>query len=433
MLLILQIFTILINIYFLYIIIRRKGNANIFFIVLILFQIIFVTPILLEILLGTPNIRPKSPAFQFAIDDPITNIFYNLFTIVIPFILLSIGRMSNQDFGLDEIKKIIEKKKINKNILMFFSILMFLPIIAALLSPQPAKYFTEYAYFQRFPKLSSLEEITYHTNIMNISGIISLISILIVRLFNSPTSKRTSFIVYTAAITTGILNGKRTLFAFIIILILLIDLLKSKNRLKAYFKLAIGGILIIILFIAYSYFIGKHTRGVSTLDNIRLYFFRDIDVKFSIYARLNPLKYKILNYSGQSYLYNLFFFIPRKIWVMKPYPYDIYVTTSALGLGNNLFFDWSFQTSSFGEAISNFGIIGFFTLTLLYCYFIKISIKSKNSLIIILSLFIIFRSFMNHFGTYKYFVILWLILQVLGASNIHFFLKKKFKSRRKKT
>ena len=63
-------------------------------------------------------------------------------------------------------------------------ILMYFPIILALLAPDPAKYFTEYAYFQKYSNFASESELWYHRNVFKIGGFISLISIVIVKLFS---------------------------------------------------------------------------------------------------------------------------------------------------------------------------------------------------------------------------------------------------------
>src|SRR5699024_765826 len=164
----------------------------------------------------------------------------------------------------------------------------------------------------------------------------------------------------------------------------------------------------------YAFIIDKLTRNVSTIDHLRLYFFRDTDVKFAIFAILYLERYIDIDYWAQCYIYNLFFYISSILCENKSYPFDVYVTASALGYPAGIVLSWSFQTSFFGEAISNLGIFGIpFSLWFIEKV-IKTSEKTENTLVIVLGLFVIMFSFMNHFGAYYKYLILWIILVVFN-------------------
>lgn len=407
-----QIIAVFVNCIILLFVIRKlRYRLRTMHIVLLMYQVVFVLPIILEWIFGIQDYSYKYIGFQTALNDAKTNIYYSIFVIIVSISLFILSNQKNKTkkIILVDIRGLLKDLKINPKIYIIFFILMFIPVILALFSPSPHKYFTEYAYFQKYGSIAGEAELWYHRNIMKIGSSISLLSIIIIKFF-SKNRITTNFVIYTAAIITGILNGKRTLFAFIVLGILIVEILKSEKGKFPYKKIIFGSILIAVVFVLYGLVINKSMSSVSSIDEFRLYFFRDVDVKFSIYALLNPQEYKILEFWGQSYLFNMLFYIPRNLWAGKPYPYDIYVTSSALGYKSVTMIPWNFQTSFFGEALSNLGWFGIPISLLLLSMFIKISEKSDNLFIIMLCIFIIGFSFMNHFGAYKSIFVIWLIL-----------------------
>lgn len=407
-----QIIAVIINIViFIFTIRKLRYRLKTMHIVLFMYQVIYVLPIILEWIFGIQDYSYKYIGFQKALNDTNTNICYSIFVIItsISLFILSNKKNNTKDVTLVDIRDILKNFKINPKVYIIFFILMFLPLILALFSPSPSKYFNEYAYFQKYGSLVGETELWYHNKIMKVGGSVSLLSIIITKFF-SKNNFTNNFIIYTAAIITGILNGKRTLFAFIVLGVLIVEILKSEKGKFPYKKIIFGSILIIVVFKSYGFIINKSLSNVSNIDELRLYFFRDIDVKFSIYALLNPQEYKILEFWGQSYLFNMLFYIPRNLWSGKPYPYDIYLTSAVLGYKSFNIISWNFQISFFGEALSNLGWLGIPISLLLLNKFIKISEKSNNLFIIMLCIFIVGFSFMNHFGSYKNIFVIWLIL-----------------------
>lgn len=407
----LQLSAVLINVFIFCITIHKlKYNLKITYIILLIFQAIYVLPIVFGWFLGVQDYSNKFPGFEEALNDTTTDVYYSLFVIIMSLGLFFLGSKNN-GIVVTDIKENISNIKVKREYYIIFVLLMFVPFIVALLAPSPEKYLFEYAYFQRNSDISTELELWYHQNVLRIAGVISLLAIILTKLFSKNTFLN-NVIIYSAAIITGILNGKRTLFAFIILGILAVDILKAPKG-KFPFKKIITSILIILFtFILYAFVLNKQMVDVSTLDNIRLYFFRDVDVKYAIYSLLNPNLYKILDYWGQSYLYNISFYIPRSWWLDKPYPFDIYVTSSVLNLPTNTVLPWSFQTSFFGEALANLSWSGVAFSLLIIDKFIRVSERTENPFIILLCIFIIVRSFMNHFGSYSLFIIIWVILMI---------------------
>ncbi|EEV38225.1 hypothetical protein ECBG_00494 [Enterococcus casseliflavus EC20] len=412
--LILQIIVIFVSIIlFIKTLLKLKNELNIASIILLFFQAVFTFPIILEWIYGIQDFRGKFPGYQVALEDTTTSILYSIFILFTStyIYLLSMKIKRKNKFIRSDIKDLVHSLKINRKLFILFYLLMFLPVFAILLSPSPDKYLFNYAYFQRFSEFASQNELWFHNSIMRNLGIVSLISIAIVSLFGKKDFLNT-FFVYLAAISTGVLNGKRTLFVLILLVVLLIDILKSPKGKFPIVKSIGTFVFAVVIFIVYGYIIDKNTESLNSVDNLRLYFFRDFDVKVAIYSLIHSDNLSILNYYGQSYLYNLLFFIPRFLWVNKPYPYDVYVTSFAVGFNNFTLLPWTVQTSLFGEAISNLGWFGIPLILLCIKKFIRISENSNSLFIILLGTFVIMISFMNHFGSYMYYLILWAILVI---------------------
>ncbi len=413
MVILFQIFAILINaFYFIKTLKNLHYNLKIIYVILLLFQVIFVLPIIIEWFFGVQDYSSKSLRFEMALNDSTTSVIYSLFVIIISSAFYFYGKKNkNNNPLLNDFHNIIKKIRIDKAILPFIFFMMFIPLFLAFFSPSPEKYFTEYAYFQRFSIYASRYELWYHRNVMKIGGYLALLSVVIYRLLSRNHCLNTILIII-AAIIAGILDGKRTLFAFILFAIIAVDILKTPKGKFPIIKMTITSLFILTFFIWYAFIIDKHPVGVDSIDNLRLYFFRDVDVKFSIYALLNPDKFRMLEYWGQSYLFNLFQFVPREIWMNKPYPYDTYLTAVALGYSPGTIISWNYQTSLFGEAISNLGWLGIPFSIFMIIKFISISERTRNPLIIALALFIVMFSFMNHFGSFSFYFIIWVILMI---------------------
>jgi hypothetical protein len=86
-------------------------------------------------------------------------------------------------------------------------------------------------------------------------------------------------------------------------------------------------------------------------------FARDADVRMALYAELEEVASPILEYRGQSFLFDLLFFIPRSLWGDKPWPYYFYITSTALE-GPRINRSWGITTTLLSEAIANLGFAG---------------------------------------------------------------------------
>ena len=95
-------------------------------------------------------------------------------------------------------------------------------------------------------------------------------------------------------------------------------------------------------------------------DNLRIDFFRDSRVEMAVYAALEPDLMQIVEYPGQTLLFDALFFVPRSVWPDKPWPYAVYFTSAMLNIFPARSIGWGMTTSWLDEMVSNFGIPGMF-------------------------------------------------------------------------
>jgi hypothetical protein len=93
-------------------------------------------------------------------------------------------------------------------------------------------------------------------------------------------------------------------------------------------------------------------------DNLRIDFFRDNRVEMAVYATLEPELMQIVEYPGQTLLFDALFFVPRSVWPDKPWPYAVYFTSAMLNIFPPRSIGWGMTTSWLDEMVSNFGFVG---------------------------------------------------------------------------
>ena len=109
----------------------------------------------------------------------------------------------------------------------------------------------------------------------------------------------------------------------------------------------------------------------------RIDFGRDDVTKFVLYKEIIE-KQPILNYRGESLIATFLFFIPRSLWINKPFPHYRYLT-AALYNTQILDIPAGMTPSIFEMSIANFGVILGIIFTLIFLIFcIKISDNEKS-------------------------------------------------------
>jgi hypothetical protein len=102
---------------------------------------------------------------------------------------------------------------------------------------------------------------------------------------------------------------------------------------------------------------------------VRVDYGRDNNLKAAIFCELADAgDVQILDFRGQSMLFYLTMYVPRRLWPEKPWPYAVYMTAYSLHT-RPVDLGWGLTTSFLDEAVANFGwaglVIGPLTFTLL--------------------------------------------------------------------
>ena len=127
----------------------------------------------------------------------------------------------------------------------------------------------------------------------------------------------------------------------------------------------------------YSNITGKGEDSVF-ISNYIYYYSRISCVITSIYSRVYNIK--MLDYDGQSILYDIGFFVPRSIWGNKPLMFVKYFTSFSCGYGHNTILNnFNLQVNIWAEWIDNLGIIGIFFACLFIVCVARITEKKNNA------------------------------------------------------
>jgi len=157
-------------------------------------------------------------------------------------------------------------------------------------------------------------------------------------------------------------NGKRAIVAIAMVTLGHVFWSRGYLRGRRLWVGATAGLLVLLVFsVQYQTqvrFIDEPSHGEGSralYDNLRIDFFRDNRVEMAVFAMLHPERMQILDYRGQSLLYDVLFFVPRSMWPDKPWPYAIYFTSSMLTLYPPRSLGWGMTTSWLDEMVANFG------------------------------------------------------------------------------
>lgn len=327
-----------------------KGTRYSINFVMIIFYLFFILPLAFDIIFGIPKYTYER-SFTVAAADFWTCALYALYVSTVP-VLWQWTAIKKRKLPEHNSSKGRHYRK------LFYLIVLASPLILAFFSPHPEIYLTYGAAILGFP---TPESESYHI-LISASTFFSVIcfSFLIME-----SKKSISLVILGLTpllLTTIWINGKRNIivWAFVLILYAL-----WKRRSLAPRQLLITSILFLSIGLGISAIYQQSFRYESLkinswekiYANMRVDYGRDDVTKMAIYAELNPDQLKILQYRGQSMVYNLLFFIPREVWPKKPWPYAVYATAALLMLPTQ-YYGWGMTTSILDESIANFSWLG---------------------------------------------------------------------------
>ncbi len=327
-------------------------------VVIVFFFVFCGLPLFLDETVG--RVDYTMPGFALATADKETNTIYCLYMSIVPLVLLFFGKQKviftcpvAVNVGDVQLECIGRKN----HLLHFISwIVLGSPIILALCSPSPE----EYLIFSSTLRLSEVYSqfhayLTLACKLAVLAGIY-LIATSRPNVYGRMPSLTTVAPVFLFLLVVFWIHGKRNIV--VIAAVLLLMAFHYRGVLKG-IRAFVFVTLAVVIALGYSFYFQKHTRRVSTTwyENVRIDFGRDDVIKMTIFAELHPGTMKILEYRGQSLLFLLSSYVPRKLWPEKPLPYAQYFT-SALFRSKPRMWGWGMTTSWLEEAIANFSWFG---------------------------------------------------------------------------
>lgn len=344
-------------------------------------------PLLLDETIGHLNYN-NEPGFALASADELTNILYCLYIAVVPVIWLWVGKSKVNSSYPMSIRTIpdgfaMEVEQLN----VIHRVVLFAMLVCPLLMVLFSSYSTEYLTFYETARFTNVfEPIRSYISIACFLAIMAGCYLLAksppLIYGRWPSSKSVILLAPWMLIAVWI-NGKRGAVAVLAFLLILALRHRGVLRgLKTYILLASS----LIIVLTFSVFYQFHSERLDTTlyENARIDFGRDHTIKMTIFAELHPETMRILEYRGQSILFNLIAFIPRKLWPEKPLLYAQYFT-SAMFLVEPQPWDWGMTTCWLEEAIANFSWLGMLIGPLLMGIIFRAGDSTKSSLARILT------------------------------------------------
>ncbi|HDX9587161.1 TPA: hypothetical protein ROX98_000064 [Bacillus pseudomycoides] len=394
--------TIIIFIILKRLIIERKFSFNYTF--LIIYYLIFTVPLILDMILGIPKYSERSQYVYELVNTEEVALIFNIINVIIFGIFFTFKKEFSLDINLLKIKRGF---LINSMLLILSIMPVFLSIININNIPS-FKYGYLVAVSKYNPSILPLYEMFLNITMISVpAGLVYLI-------LNPKKHIYISWVVYTSVILSMYMNGKRmVVFLFFILLLVKVYI----NNKKSFMIMACLSIFSIITFNNFysNYMDDKYGLNKFSDDKYlqyRIDYSRDHNVKMAIFKEINENENKILEYRGESFLYNLSFFMSRENWENKPYPYGVYVTAASVGLSQAQSLGWQMTTSLLDESIANLGLffgVCFFILFFIIVFKIGYSFK-ENILILTTTNFIIFLFLTMQFSFSMPFVLSWLFL-----------------------
>ena len=391
----------------------RGDRRSVLFVVLV-FSFFFGLPQVLDLLVGSPMFTYQR-GFVVSQYDRTTNLVYLGYVAVTPVIMLAAGGPSRID---DRVIPMVPLRGLVR--LVAWVAMLALPFVV-LLSPEPEQY----ARYAAFVGQNAGVNPQYHVVVSLAALLAGIASVVVLTAPNSPPILRVATLPFLGMAIW--VQGKRSIVA--LSLLLVIYLLWTRGYLRGRrFVAALAAAVLALGVFSYSYQsavrdVGEERPGRQAALSaspayvgFRIDYGRDAVTKQAIYAELHPDEIQILEYRGQSILFDLTFFVPRSMWPGKPYPYATYVTAAMFGFEPRDL-GWGVTTSWLEEAIANLGWLGLLLGPLLPALICRLGDRQHSPFsglltVIVASLFLVLNliAFMPIF-------LIWIVVQLRGPAR----------------
>lgn len=355
-----------------------RGQRRAVFVVLIGFWAFNGMPLLLDLILGTPQYE-RFANFARAVNDPNAKLIHLVYLAFIPALIVLAAWPWRAYFSQRELGLLQSATDPGLPIMGLY-ILLILPLALVLVSPDPLLYL-KYG-FVAGEEVAVSHEVRQFNNFVTASTILAVIAATAL-LTDRGDLLRQFLMTFPWVFIACYAMGKRTTIALYLVLLAqrLWDLGVLKGaRMPLYSSLFFVALL--SSSVGYQYIVRNiSTTTVSSAayyENIRLDYGRDHTIRTAIYAELKGET--ILSYRGQALVFDLAAPVPRAWWPQKPYPYAVYMTSYALGLPPQDV-GWGFTTSIFDESIANYGWLGMLSAPLFIGFLCRIADGNRTILL----------------------------------------------------
>lgn len=389
---------------------RRIRESSIY-IIYFFFFFIYIVPLIMDYTLGFPeyffhwdaiyNSYDKYAGFIESYKDETTRIIYDLFVIVIQFLLIPNKAKL--------IQKVEYKEENNTVSSRLFLILFFFSILPIVFSLVVGYYYIPFIYgWRENPILSMLQNDNYYSTIEKLTYI-GIASSLICLL-----SPNKNFLFKLLMLCICYMNvsieSKRSIVFFTMAIFLLLKY-KGFGKKINIFQLTFITVLCVVGIVIYSLYIKTNIRGYSDADqlytNIRIDLFRDDTARLVIYSLFSNMK-SVIEWPFQSYITEIMYLFPLDIingmlrLEVTSIGFNTYLTSTLVGASLSEGLRWM-TTSMIDEALANFSIVSFILIPL----FLKrcsIYIDNSKPFVQVLLMSSLLLSFMYSFNYIVYFL-----------------------------
>lgn len=366
----------------------QRGLINPSYIFYIVFFGIYVFPVLLDVFFGQPEYHIIGfYAFSLWNNDLWVEVFYSVFVVTVSLTVVFVKH--GPEIKIDHIisRHFDKKKRLSfKNVLplviliLITSIPTFIFSLAYFSSENPV-YVFDYESIRVWAFLSELKLLLYYLSFASIFTFAYFCY-----LSNLPVLVNVLIYLPIIFITVAV-NGKRTIFAYL--LFMLFGVIFIKRQVHTKFLPYILAVFALML-AAFSFYYQSSVRSYDFASfnemayiNFRVDYGRDDVVKTAIFAHLNH--HDIITDAGNSYLYALHkLFGSTLSEIATPEKYSVYFTNYVLGNNSIDMSHWGITTGLFDEGIANFGIIGGILFSLLVIMsIIRIAVILKSPYVLL--------------------------------------------------
>lgn len=333
-----------------------KSSNNLLDICFTVFYAMHIVPIVVEWFCDVRDFMENRYIYQ-AMTDANTTFVYDGACIIISLLFYYFSKKNKAKLTLRERFQVGNKTKRHTFARIIGFLLLIIPLLAAYLMAPNKDVYNTFSYFftTRYSEFSI--EYLYHREVILHSTLLSIIGLIVFYYNRTKTSLINNLIVTIGIVGMTWMDGKRAILVYALFGILVVDYLQGnlQNKKDVIKKVSF------FLLITFSYFfiyaqITQKAADSTFFRSYTGYFSRLSCLKVAIYDVLYTDN--ILTSIGQTIPFDVFFFIPRSIWVDKPVAYCYYYTAYALtGDGSNQV-HVNHLVNIWTEFTSNFGLLG---------------------------------------------------------------------------